>query len=149
MTPFEKKILLFLSTELSLSEFESWVYSHSEIEYEIGPNCYLDLIATDFRSEEEITSILKQQIKNICDFSSLSPRRFGIGLKRHLVKGSSFREISNWAYEERVYSRENIGPDFYMKIMTIESLDEGPEFELSQKELNELADQLIAEENCI
>lgn len=60
----------FLTGKTSLNDFETWIYSNSALESEIGSDNYMDLVSFDFNDKnayEKINSII-ENIINIGDF---------------------------------------------------------------------------------
>lgn len=47
----------FLNREISISDFEKWIYDNSDLESEIGNDFYTDLISFDFKSHDLIPFI--------------------------------------------------------------------------------------------
>ena len=66
-------------------------------------------------------------------------------LEQELVNGFDVVRIARVAFSAYHEHSRDIGPDLYDKMMQIIVMEEGPEFELSEKELREFIDKLVAD----
>jgi hypothetical protein len=44
----------FVRGDMTSAEFEAWLYAHAELETELGEPLYLDLVAFDYRNQQEL-----------------------------------------------------------------------------------------------
>lgn len=68
---------------------------------------------------------------------------FGKALKEKVVNKENIAEIGHWAYVIYYDHIEDIDLDFVNILLTLNHMEEGPEFELSYERLDEIADDLI------
>ena len=74
----------------------------------------------------------------------MNKQNIGMGLKTELRKDCDIVRISRWAFT--IFSNEkSLEPDVKDILETLFSMEDDPQFELSQEELTKLADNLIAE----
>ena len=69
---------------------------------------------------------------------------FGKELKERVVQKQAVLEIGSWAYEIYLGDIEDSDVEFLNILLILNTMENGPEFELSYKRLNEIADDLIA-----
>lgn len=70
---------------------------------------------------------------------------FGIELKARVLKRQDIIEIGRWAYSMYLAHINDINDDAFDKILlTLNSMEDGPEFAFTYEELNQIADDLIA-----
>lgn len=69
---------------------------------------------------------------------------FGKELKERAVNEQNVSEIGNWTYSIYLEHIEDIDDEFRNILLTLNHMEDGPEFELSYQRLNEIADDLIA-----
>lgn len=70
---------------------------------------------------------------------------FGKELKKNTDQKQDVQEIGSWAYE--IYLKGDIDAsdsEFLNILLTLNHMEDGPEFALSYQRLNEIADDLIA-----
>ncbi|WP_044203402.1 SUKH-3 domain-containing protein [Flammeovirga sp. OC4] len=67
----KRKILNFLSGNVSVKEFESWVYNNSELESRLGTDCFFDLINADFNNKESVYAIKSALLGKYIDLEEL------------------------------------------------------------------------------
>lgn len=68
----KKKFYGFLTGKINLKDFETWIYSESALESEIGSGAYMDLVSLDFNERnvyEKLNSIISNVI-NKGDFET-------------------------------------------------------------------------------
>ena len=70
--------------------------------------------------------------------------QFAYELKERITKKQSAADIGHWTYDVYLEFIEDIDRDFRHVLLTLNHMEDGPEFELSYKRLNEIADDLIA-----
>ena len=71
---------------------------------------------------------------------------FGKELKEMVMKKNDVSDIGYWAHEmyiEHITDIMDNDPDLREILLTLNTMELGPEFELSYKRLNEIADDLI------
>ena len=69
--------------------------------------------------------------------------QFGIELKQQIEGGYDVRRISNWAYQEAYTTHRTFEDGLYDVIMTVVMMEMGHEFELSEAQLLQLANDMI------
>ena len=67
---------------------------------------------------------------------------FGRELKGRVEKKQDVYEIGHWAYS--VFLSEDIDSEFQDMLITLDTMELGPEFAFTYEELNKIADDLIA-----
>jgi hypothetical protein len=77
---------------------------------------------------------------------NLSKADLGIQLKKELEKGYNLERISNWALEKLIFSGD-VGKELNYILNVISAINEGPEFEYTEQELNLLSELLIKGED--
>jgi len=73
--------------------------------------------------------------------------QFGKKLKERVLIKQDVSEIGHWAYVmyiEHIEDIENFDHDFRKILLTLNGMEDGPEFAFSYERLNEIADDLIA-----
>jgi hypothetical protein len=71
--------------------------------------------------------------------------QFGIELKERVAKKQDVSEIGRWAYEMYLTHIQEINDDdFDDVLLTLNGMEDGPEFAFSYEGLNEIANDLIA-----
>ena len=73
--------------------------------------------------------------------------QFGKALLKELDKGCDAIQIAKWAFKEHFNNIQDIDLDLDKLMMKIIVMEEGPEFELSEKELKNLGEKLVNESN--
>ncbi len=73
--------------------------------------------------------------------------QFGKELKEKLFNNLDCPTIGRWAYSVYLDSVENIDDDFENLLLTLNTMEDGPEFYFTYKELNKVSDDLIAGKN--
>lgn len=74
----------------------------------------------------------------------MNKQNFGKELKKELLKGYDIVRISRWAFQ--LYSNaRSLDPETRDILEKLFSMEDDPQFEISQEELTELADKLIEE----
>jgi hypothetical protein len=72
-------------------------------------------------------------------------KMFGIELKERVLKKQDISEIGHWAYWVYMKHINNIDDDGFNEILlTLDGMEDGPEFAFTYEELNQIADDLIA-----
>ena len=69
---------------------------------------------------------------------------FGRELKAKALMRQDVAEIGHWAYSMYLEHIEDIDDDFMDIIITLNTMEDGPEFAFTHEELNQIADDLIA-----
>lgn len=69
---------------------------------------------------------------------------FGKELKERVGCEEDIREIGAWAYEVYMDGTPDNDAEFINILLILNMMDDGPEFALCYKRLNEIADDLIA-----
>lgn len=69
---------------------------------------------------------------------------FGKDLKERVTQQNDVREIGEWTYEVYLGDIPDDDAKFYNILLILNKMEYGPEFALSYKRLNEIADDLIA-----
>ncbi|MBD0404631.1 SUKH-3 domain-containing protein [Flammeovirga sp. EKP202] len=67
----KRKILNFLSGNVSVKEFESWVYNNSELESRLGSDCFFDLINVDFNDKDSVYATKSPLLGKCIDLEEL------------------------------------------------------------------------------
>lgn len=71
--------------------------------------------------------------------------QFGKELKERVLKKQNVSEIGHWAYVVYLEHIEEINDDGFDNILlTLNTMEDGPEFAFTYEELNKIADDLIA-----
>lgn len=70
--------------------------------------------------------------------------RFGVELKERIFKREDVVEICKWAYETFLDNCGVLDEDFLNTLLTLNTMELGPEFSFTYEELNKIADDLIA-----
>ncbi len=69
---------LFLNDEFSIEDFEQWVYSTTELEKQLKPQDYLNLLSFNFKQQDatyELKKLLLEKHTNQLDFDNWNIRR--------------------------------------------------------------------------
>ena len=74
---------------------------------------------------------------------------FGKELKHRLLNNQSVNEIAHWSYDVYLGGSDGKDLEFLDILIILNCMDNGEEFEISYKRLNEIADDLIAEKKNI
>jgi len=69
---------------------------------------------------------------------------FGKGLKKIVTQKQDIPEIGAWAYEIYLSDIDSNDVEFLNILLILNCMENGYEFEMSYKRLNEIADDLIA-----
>lgn len=72
-------------------------------------------------------------------------KQFGKELKDKILKNDDIVTISHWIYS--LYLDKNVDDDLNDLFLILSAMADGPEFEYSYEELNDIADRLIAGES--
>ena len=72
---------------------------------------------------------------------------FGLELKEKIKKGETQDAIGKWAYKMYWEHMLEIDDEFQDFLTDLDAIQDGPEFERSYEELDQIADRLIAGEN--
>ncbi len=72
-------------------------------------------------------------------------KQFGRELKDLVKQKQSISKIGEWAYSTYLRHIEDIDLDFRDILLTLNTMEFGPEFAFSYEELEKIADDLIAE----
>lgn len=71
--------------------------------------------------------------------------QFGKDLKKKLLMNLEPSKIGRWVYLVYwEYINKNIDPELENLLLTLNTMEDGPEFEFSYEELHKIADDLIA-----
>lgn len=70
--------------------------------------------------------------------------QFGRELKERISKKQDVSEIGAWAYEIFLNHSDSFDDVFLNMLITLDTMELGPEFAFSYERLNEIADDLIA-----
>ena len=73
-----------------------------------------------------------------------SRKQFGIELKEKINQKESVSKIGEWAHSVYLQHIDDIDLDFRDILLTLNTMELGPEFAYSYEELLEIADALIA-----
>jgi hypothetical protein len=68
---------------------------------------------------------------------------FGKDLMAELEQGYDVVRLSRWAMSLYLKHCHEMDPDLYETIMSIVAMEEGPEFEFSEQELRQMANELL------
>ena len=68
---------------------------------------------------------------------------FGKELKEKLTQQQKIREIASWAYDVYLGKLDDNDVEFLNILLILNCMDNGEEFEISYKRLNEIANDLI------
>lgn len=71
-------------------------------------------------------------------------KMFGTELKERVLKKQDITEIGHWAYWTYLEYIKDIDLDFREILLTLNGMEDGPEFAFTYEELNQIADDLIA-----
>jgi hypothetical protein len=71
-------------------------------------------------------------------------KMFGTELKERVLKKQDITEIGHWAYWIYLEYIKDIDLDFREILLTLNGMEDGPEFAFTYEELNQIADNLIA-----
>ncbi len=74
-------------------------------------------------------------------------KQFGIELKAQVKQKQPTSKIGEWAHSIYLQHIEYIDLDFRDILLTLNTMELGPEFAFTYKELKQIADDLIAEKN--
>ncbi|MCC5792423.1 MAG: hypothetical protein JJT82_07445 [Legionellaceae bacterium] len=74
---------------------------------------------------------------------------FGKELKERIAKHNTISEIGAWAYDVYLGETPDNDAEFNNILLILNCMENGPEFEISYKRLNEIADDLIAGKKTI
>ena len=69
---------------------------------------------------------------------------FGKSLKQWVLEKQDVALIGHWSYSVYLEYIDVLDLDFVDVLLTLNHMEDGPEFELSYKRLDEIADDLIA-----
>jgi hypothetical protein len=70
-------------------------------------------------------------------------KMFGIELKERVLEKQDILEIGHWAYWIYLEYIKDIDLDFREILLTLNGMEDGPEFAFTYEELNKIADDLI------
>jgi hypothetical protein len=73
---------------------------------------------------------------------TLTKAAFGNALRAQLLRGYEPRRMARWAYVTYLDHANELEVGLYEELMKIATMEEGPEFELSKQEVEELAENL-------
>ncbi len=73
-----------------------------------------------------------------------STTAFGIELKERVLKKQDVAEIGSWAYSVYLEYCDEIDDDFSDILLTLNTMEDGPEFAFTYEELNKIADDIIS-----
>lgn len=76
-------------------------------------------------------------------------QQFGKELKAKINEEVDVYDIGRWSYSMYYEHMFEIDDDFREFLITLNAMEDGPEFEFSYEELNKIADRLIAGEQNI
>ena len=76
---------------------------------------------------------------------SYSKKKFALDLRQQVEKGFNISKIAQWAYEITIDKHREISPELYKTIQVVAVMDGGPEFEFSEEELLQFANELELE----
>ena len=71
-------------------------------------------------------------------------KEFGKELKLNLEKGLRSAELGHWVYGVYIRNISEIDKELQEIMLFLNTMEDGPEFELSYEELDKIADELIA-----
>ena len=68
---------------------------------------------------------------------------FGLRLKEQLIIGYDVVRIARWAHQEFVDHCRELEPSLQPEMMKVIAMEEGPEFEMSDQDIQTLANELL------
>lgn len=74
---------------------------------------------------------------------SYPKKDFGLRLKEQLNIGYDVVRVARWAYQEYLDHCSELEPGLKSEMMKIIAMEEGPEFEMSEQEIQTLANELL------
>lgn len=107
-------------------------------------DCKVDL--EEIKKWQAIVNTIKVQ----CDNSGqaiYTPIMFGLELKKRIFRREDVANFGYWAYSVYSLQRDTIDKDYEDLLFTLSFMSEGPEFERTYKELNQIADDLLYGKN--
>ena len=69
---------------------------------------------------------------------------FGKELKQKVLDKAPVSEIGDWAYSVYLNNIQSISLDFRRILLTLNTMEDGPEFAYTHEELKQIADDLIS-----
>jgi hypothetical protein len=103
---------------------------------------------SDFElSRKELIAIANILI--VADSPIYTRQQFGKELKEKIQQKVDVAEIGRWSYDMYYKHMLDIDNDFQNFLIDLNAMEDGPEFEFSYKELDKIADRLIAGEKNI
>ncbi len=79
---------------------------------------------------------------------SYSKQEFGQRLKDQILSGYDIVKLARWAHSLFLENSSQMEPELQETIMQLVAMEEGPEFEFSEAELTELAEELVSGEKA-
>ncbi len=98
-------------------------------------------------SHNELTTIANKLIE--ADSSIYTRQKFGMELKEKIQQKLDVAEIGRWSYDMYYKHMLDIDNDFQNFLIDLNAMEDGPEFEFSYEELDQIADRLITGEKNI
>ncbi|WP_157491382.1 hypothetical protein [Flammeovirga sp. SJP92] len=78
----KRKILDFLSGNIAVKEFESWLYNNCDLESRLGSDCFFDLINIDFNNQDCVYETKLALLGKYIDVEELKNFNYQISLKQ-------------------------------------------------------------------
>ncbi|MEH0152576.1 hypothetical protein V6R21_00440 [Limibacter armeniacum] len=100
----KRRILNFLSGNVSVKEFESWLYNNSELESRLGFDCFFDLINIDFNNNDSVYATKLALLGKYIDLEELKSFKYYRTL-----------EQAGWFHGRRLgktVETKNLNPEF-------------------------------------
>ena len=73
---------------------------------------------------------------------SYTKRDFALGLKQQLTSGYDVVKVARWAHQEFLNHCRELETGVQAEMMKVIAMEEAPEFEMTEHEIQELADGL-------
>ncbi len=70
-------------------------------------------------------------------------KEFGLRLKEQLNAGYDVVRVARWAHQEFLDHSGELEPGLQPEMMKVIAMEEGPEFEMSEQEIQMLANELL------
>lgn len=68
---------------------------------------------------------------------------FGAALRAQLKLGYEPRRLARWAYLTYLDHANELEPGLYDELMKVATMEEGPQFEMTKEEIEQLAENLL------
>jgi hypothetical protein len=74
---------------------------------------------------------------------TLTKAAFGDALRAQLKLGYEPRRLARWAYVTYLDHANRLEPGLYDELMKVATMEEGPQFEMTKQEIEQLAEDLL------